>query len=544
MEIDDELESSSSYSGTFRWKKGKKLPQMPGIKNDNMGLQDHNQFNSIDWTRGWKQYFTTRGNLSTFSKDNGQSGDPARALIQYAFNDLSLVDCLSFPLSIACFFHTNAEALSLSFHKHSYDKLTVICIGCSEKAEERVLTQTNAFLELQLALLNVRTVDVWLVGPEVSSTADNIVVNSRKLNKNFDGNSTISFSLFRGTVSTFVRAHPECLAGESIVIGYNCGFGNFENPLPKRYDLFLSWLPDLVFLTSTQLPLVFFCANDYADLVGEVSIMMHILGANFISLPAENPFSFASTMIPPASNGKRPEEEYARGNSFFYAVQGSDKMRKNKDILAFKSSIEANKSVLIGLLTQSLSTAVLSRCLKDVERCFTTGELELKALPVPAEINQEIVQSECSDQRSNVGDPISSSPCCVVQQESSSLLTSRCENLPYTTDQAIRIPIALVAEQNIRSSGLIVQQSITNDSMLVVEVALVSYVDASFYNLKSAEVDVNGSGESMHICVPTELADPLQDTVHFIHRIRVSEGLKAKYSKKNKTLNFEFHILH
>ena len=74
-----------------------------------------------------------------------------------------------------------------------------------------------------------------------------------------------------------------------------------QNPEKKRYDLLKSWFPDLQFLTGTSLPLLFTCANDYADLLGETAIMRHVLGARFILAPQENPFSFASTMVPPQS---------------------------------------------------------------------------------------------------------------------------------------------------------------------------------------------------------------------------------------------------
>eukprot|EP01031_Cornospumella_fuschlensis_P028152 gene28152-33993_t len=517
VEIDDDLESSSSYSGTFRWKKVKILPRMPNTRHADLGIE----VRSINWTKGWKEYFTTRGNLSVVEQDGTSLLDPARALLQYAFNDLSLVDCLSFPLSVAFFLHTFIDELGLSF-ECNYEKLTIICIGCSEKAEERVLKQTNAFLELQLALFNVKSIELWLVGPEISSTSSSVVVNTRRVGDGFS--STITVSLFRGTVSAFFRAHPACLAGESIVIGYNCGFGNFENPLPKRYDLFLSWLADLVFLTSTQLPLVFFCANDYADLVGEVSIMVNILGANFLCLPAENPFSFASTMIPPAGSQKRPQEEYARGNSFFYAE---------------------NKGTLIRLLTQSLSPSVLNRSVGDVARCLVTGRLVLKIFPSPASTftgsthNEEAAPiKNAAEQGSNLGDPIPSTASCMERESTSSgQVKSACQK---EMDSSI---LAVEEESNQEASPLIVQQSIISNGILAVTIGLAKSIDVGCYNLKSAEVDVNENGENMRINLPSEKATPLQVSLSFIRRVRVSEGMKAKYSKKNNLLSVEFLVV-
>ena len=72
-----------------------------------------------------------------------------------------------------------------------------------------------------------------------------------------------------------------------------------QNPESRRYELLRSWLPDLQFLTATSLPLLFTCANDYADLTGETAILGQLLGARFIVRPQENPFSYASTMVPP-----------------------------------------------------------------------------------------------------------------------------------------------------------------------------------------------------------------------------------------------------
>lgn len=95
-----------------------------------------------------------------------------------------------------------------------------------------------------------------------------------------------------------------------------------------------SWFPDLQFLTATNLPLFFTCANDYADLVGETTILRHLLGARFIAAPQENPFSYASTMVPPntasADNTVKEGQDFSRGNSFVYAVQGCERSRRLK----------------------------------------------------------------------------------------------------------------------------------------------------------------------------------------------------------------------
>jgi len=110
----------------------------------------------------------------------------------------------------------------------------------------------------------------------------------------------------------------------TIIIGINCGYGNFDNPMPKRYDLLVEWLPDLYFLTAMKIPIIFTCANDYSDLFGEITVMIHILGAKLIMMPQQNPFSFASTFI--AENSQ--DNDYSRGNSYIYATQHHDPKRR------------------------------------------------------------------------------------------------------------------------------------------------------------------------------------------------------------------------
>ena len=104
------------------------------------------------------------------------------------------------------------------------------------------------------------------------------------------------FKIFQTSIH-FFRANSDLLSQLTFVYGLNCGFGNWENPLPVRYNLLLEWLQDLYFLTGTQLPLVFTCANDYADLSGENQIMQKLMGSYYLLPPTENPFGFASTFI-------------------------------------------------------------------------------------------------------------------------------------------------------------------------------------------------------------------------------------------------------
>jgi hypothetical protein len=365
-DIDEELDGSG-YSGTFRWKASSSLPNMPPISRLLPSLLEPFQIN-LD--KGWRSYFLSRGQYSSFpgAIDSEDSGD---YLINFALKNLCLVDCMSFPLSIAhilsqCDRFDGAKSLA------KYKVINILCTGCSQRAEERILRHTNAFEELLFLLPGFQHINLWLIGPEISETKTSFreySYNNRKLTSN----------LFQGGMGQFFRSNSSYLNGNSVVFGFNCGFGNFENPMPKKFDLLLSWISDLFFLTGTQLPLFFTCANHYADVSGEISIMYHILGASLILLPQENPFSFASTLIPPktqwGSKGAEPTE-FSRGNSYFYGVQHCDKLRRKR----INVNIEEKSRILgslINYLTQKIDISQLTESLVTPSIQFELA----KALP-------------------------------------------------------------------------------------------------------------------------------------------------------------------
>lgn len=299
MELDLDETMDGLMSGTFRWKKTKKLPSMPA--------REGSQGSHLDVSKGWMEYFLSRGG----------SDQEKMKLITTAQSDMSIIDCLSMPLSIA----------SLCIKAGIYDVnnpptiMHIVCVGTSSKAEGRVLNQTNCFSELAYIFSNVKDIRLYFVGPEMTS--------SSKHPRNVAPN--LQVSEFRGTSKEFFRQASHLMMGSStVVVGMNCGFGNWENPLPVRFNLLMDWLPDLYFLTGTKLPLLFTCANDYADLSGEVAIMQHIMGSYFIVAPAKNDFSYASTLVPPASEKKKNKTDFSCGNSFCYGVQGHDKSRRQK----------------------------------------------------------------------------------------------------------------------------------------------------------------------------------------------------------------------
>ena len=295
---DIDEDTLEGYSGTFRWKKEKRLPSLPTTATTVADDKEHLD----EAMKGWMQYLVTR--CETPAECN--------SIITGAKKDMSLIDCLSPALTVGY----SLVELNIFPHLLSED-LVIVCMGCSSKCEERILRETNCWAELQ-RFVDVRSrCKVWLLGPEMSETKDD-----------FSSSNNVSFGLFKGTAIEFFRLYPKLLSSKIVVVGMNCGFGNWENPLPIRYDLLFDWLPDLYFLTGTKIPLVFSCANDFADASGESGIMHRIMGANFLFTPRENPFGFASTLIPPGVKPQDAERLYTRGNSFIYSVLGCDKTRR------------------------------------------------------------------------------------------------------------------------------------------------------------------------------------------------------------------------
>jgi hypothetical protein len=169
-----------------------------------------------------------------------------------------------------------------------------------------------------------------------------------------------------------------------VVVGFNCGFGNFANPLPRRYDLLLDWLADLYFLTGTQLPLIFTCANDHEDVAGESQVMQKLMGAQYLIPPFDNPVGFASTFI--SSEGGSSETNYSRGNSFIYAVQGSIRERRKALNLSKRKSDKQGIIAEIAHIFKTVKTIPFSKlCIelqlpKSICCAPTIPQMEMKVL--------------------------------------------------------------------------------------------------------------------------------------------------------------------
>lgn len=523
-DINDEVGLGDGYSGTFRWKASKILPSLPSPK-ENLVLST----GSINLQQGWKEFFESRAKLSEARP---------RDMVEFALSDLSIVDCLSFPISVVS--ALKDECFGLDWSK-TYEKLSILCIGCSSKAEERVLMETRSFLELTYGLPRVVELDLWLIGPEISETK--VAVQQHKFasaNEKESLATTFRASVFKGTVSSFFRSYPHYLAKESVIIGYNCGFGNFENPLPRRYDLLLSWLPDLQFLSSTQLPMCFFCANDYADIVGEVTVM-NLLGAYFLSLPKENSFSFASTMVPPNAES---QGEYARGNSFYYIVKGSDRNRRHP---ALKGGSKISSDILATMIPL-LSKSSMQQQLRQIN-VRQGGSLPLVVhtpapsamTPAPEPVKPATASASVEAATTVLPVPVVSvtstlPPAPATVQDHASSLAS-VSNPPSatsaTTETSDNNPIGCELAGADEVDGFKLCQYAENGA-LVVELTT---SESSPVDLRTLDLNLHSSGGHLMISYASSVNDRLSMKVELSQRVLVDGAPpKAKYSRKSNTL--------
>ncbi|CEG48055.1 mynd finger family protein [Plasmopara halstedii] len=273
------------YSGTFRWLESKEFPLLPPFPN-----------RSVDLSCGWKEFLVSR------SSPNSNAD-----LVAKAVNDPSMLDALSFPITLL---HV-LQQLELSVDSD----LRVLIIGSSRKAEQRVLRITNYWNEISSFFAKAK-VTLFFIGPEVDEPdADRI-------------NNALPFNLkvhhFKGTFGSFQKSqlYGECAPQASVIVGYNTGFGNFVDS--HRHELLFSWLPDLYRIAESNIPAIFTCANDYADMNGEFAVQSRIIGAKMLLLPKQNPFSAASHFH---EQGQQ-ETAWSRGNSFVYVVCGIDETRR------------------------------------------------------------------------------------------------------------------------------------------------------------------------------------------------------------------------
>lgn len=275
------------YSGTFRWLETKRFLELP-VRSAPL--------EPSTLTGGWGKLLAARSDAHT-------------KLADLAAQDPSCLDALSFPVTLA---HT-AQQLGL-WHQSDIEK-HVLVIGASCKAEQRVWRITDYWHEL-LHFFPRTEITLWFIGPEA------LVDGQEKLSAK--QNSRLRARHFRGTFGNFQDAHAshECTPENTIIVGFNTGFGNFVDS--NHFALLFSWLPDLYRIADSRIPAIFTCANDYADMNGEFAVQSRIIGADMLLLPQQNPFSCASHLH---EEGQR-DTAWSRGNSFLYAIRGCDPERR------------------------------------------------------------------------------------------------------------------------------------------------------------------------------------------------------------------------
>eukprot|EP00927_Polykrikos_kofoidii_P065526 TRINITY_DN61267_c0_g1_i1.p1 TRINITY_DN61267_c0_g1~~TRINITY_DN61267_c0_g1_i1.p1 ORF type:complete len:679 (+),score=110.30 TRINITY_DN61267_c0_g1_i1:33-2069(+) len=293
-EIDESVDGRSP--GTFRWAKTKELVSLPqsreSVCTDALGGQ------------GWGAFLMARG---------------GEALVHTGKTDPSLIDGLSFPLSLAWALK-RAEVLPFRFGegKQQVEErvLNVVILGATSKAEVRLWETTSYWQEFCVMLpatsgRNITAaprVEFHFVGPEIDASSDDAV-----------------WPMDPPCAKTFFARRPELnSADRTVCVIYNGGFGNFFDS--KRDELLWSWLPDLLFLADSGMLCAFFCANDYADVQGEALVHTELVGSRFVVPPCRNPFSMA-TVFTGSCHAERIDgqgDDWFCGNSYFYVTQGCD----------------------------------------------------------------------------------------------------------------------------------------------------------------------------------------------------------------------------
>lgn len=232
---------------------------------------------------GWKGYLTTRSSN----------------LVQLASARASFLDAVSYPITLL---HLMEQLQYIT--DPAIKEIHILVIGASRKAEQRVYQSTNYWQEIGRYYSDYN-VHLWMIGPEVDPSSSDPL-----------------FHPFQGTFLEFYHSNSSILPPNSLIVGFNTGFGNFVES--KQYDLLWSWMQDLYLLASLSIPVIFTCANDYADMNGEFQIQTRIIGSKFIHLPKQNPFSAASHL----HEKNQRETAWSRANSFYYIISGFDLERR------------------------------------------------------------------------------------------------------------------------------------------------------------------------------------------------------------------------
>jgi hypothetical protein len=133
--------------------------------------------------------------------------------------------------------------LILSLRYFLKDEITIVMMGATGKAEERLFVQANYFTELT-SFYPATNFIFHIVGLELSDERNG---KSHKVNDKLKG------TFYKNSVADFIQSYGlgNLPKDRTIFIGYNPGFGS-------GYDLLLtSWCLDLVTLLNAGYPIIF-----------------------------------------------------------------------------------------------------------------------------------------------------------------------------------------------------------------------------------------------------------------------------------------------
>ncbi|EKX45429.1 hypothetical protein GUITHDRAFT_108696 [Guillardia theta CCMP2712] len=312
-------------SGTFRWTSAKVLPPLPPFPKPPL---------KVETMKGWGRFLETR--------------DPSGSLTTIAKSDSSLLDGLTFPVTMAYVLQKfggcrreleeeEEEEEAGDDHQCKRDgtrgrnagdnetglgeatgrkKLNLIVLGASKKAEERILWDTKYWQEVAY-LFPHHDLHLFLIGPEISSTK-----SPQEIKRRVDMPSNFTVELLRlqpPCASKFLSQHPELDSANSMFFTFNGGFGSFVET--GDMQLLKSWYPDLLRVSESGMKAAFTCANDYIDVVGEMRVHEEMIKSRIVAVPQLNPYHSGSTFVGEA--GK--EGSWFSGNYCFYVIQGRER---------------------------------------------------------------------------------------------------------------------------------------------------------------------------------------------------------------------------
>lgn len=257
--------------------------------------------------------------------------------------DGSLIDGLSYPLSLVHALRLLGARAPQHVPALAGARLRVVVAGASVKVEERLLRETDYWLELAHLLPEVAHVELILVGPEVSAAG--AAAGVRELG------ARVSARCHRGRLGDVLAS---CSPADTVVFGCNTGCGSGIG------ELMWSWTPELLRIAAEGFLAVFTCANDYSDLRGEVNLLK-LLKCRTVLPPLKNPFEAATVVKEPGETRDEDGDlrvEWSRSSAYVYAVRGLEHVAAARVAASDPAKLE---QAVLALAAKLRQTQVVSK---------------------------------------------------------------------------------------------------------------------------------------------------------------------------------------